>query len=76
MKGKAKLAVAFVVLALVAGSFLAVSLTQAQLTEQTEDTGNEAVSTRSYSACGGIEGCRTSCGCGCLGNPNSCGCGG
>jgi len=73
MKGKTKLAFAFVVLALMVVSFFTfISTTEAQTGEDTFDVED----TRSYGTCGGLEGCRTSCGCGCLGNPTACGCGG
>jgi hypothetical protein len=78
MKGKSKLAFAFVVLALVVGSFFVfVYPTEAQPSEPPDDT--KSLDSRAeppYSTCGGVQGCRTSCGCGCGGNPNNCGCGG
>lgn len=76
MKGKTKLAFALVVLALIVSSFLLfVSPIEAHPDEQSDDIINENAKTP-YSQCGGIQGCRTSCGCGCAGNPNACGCGG
>jgi len=77
MEGKTRLGLAILALALVIGGFLlSVSTTQAQFSEQLEDTGNEEINAKPYARCGGIDGCRTSCGCGCRGNPNACGCGG
>jgi hypothetical protein len=77
MEGKIKFGIAILALALVIGGFLlSVSTTQAHVGEQLEDTGSEEINTRPYARCGGIQGCRTSCGCGCAGNPSACGCGG
>lgn len=77
MKGKTKLGIAFAVLALVfVGLLTLTTLTEASPKEQASDaTTLEEAKTQTYAACGGIEGCRTSCGCGCRGNPNSCVCG-
>ena len=73
MKGKAKLGITFTVLALVVASlFVAAAPSGVEAAEQ-EDTSQ--VDNDRYATCGGIEGCATSCGCGCRGNPESCGCG-
>lgn len=75
MEGKVKLGAAILALALVAGGFLlSVYPTQAQTSGQSDTAGEEA--SVPYASCGGIQGCRTNCGCGCAGNPSACGCGG
>lgn len=77
MDGKIKLGMAILTLALVIGGFLlSISITQASPGDQPEDAGSDEINTRPYARCGGIQGCRTSCGCGCAGNPSACGCGG
>lgn len=80
MDGKIKLGLAaFALAVVVSGFFMSVSLTQAVPGDQpadAQDTGAEEANAGRYAKCGGIEGCRSSCGCGCAGNPSACGCGG
>lgn len=76
MDGKIKLGIAILALAVISGAFLlSVSVTQADTAEPL-DTGGEEIDEKPYATCGGIQGCRSSCGCGCAGNPSACGCGG
>ncbi len=79
MNEKIKLGLVVLTLAVVvSGLFMSVSLTQANTGENLEnpDTGVEEVDAGKYAKCGGIQGCRSNCGCGCAGNPSACGCGG
>jgi hypothetical protein len=74
MKGKTKLGLTFVLLAVAAVSLLVFTAPiQADPSDQSTTTLEDG--SKTYSTCGGIEGCRASCGCGCRGNPEACGCG-
>lgn len=79
MKGITKMAMVFAVLAVVAGAiFVAVQPIKAETSSNDSLTGgtvNEDTDSATYDKCGGIEGCKATCGCGCGGNPSNCGCG-
>jgi hypothetical protein len=77
MEGKTRMGMALLAVALVAGGLLlGVSQTSAQYSGDSGDTAGGEITERPYAGCGGIQGCRTSCGCGCGGDPSACGCGG
>jgi hypothetical protein len=80
MKGVTKLAMAFAVLAVVAGAiFVAAQPIKADVASPTNSltggTVNEDGASDASGSCGGAGGCKATCGCGCGGNPNLCGCG-
>ena len=77
MKGITKMAMAFAVLAIVAAALVeAAQPIQADVAnDTTTPASSEPSDTPTYGKCGGVSGCKATCGCGCGGNPEKCGCG-
>jgi len=71
--GLSVLLVGFAIL-LVTVAFIGGATAEEQLEDSKEIPQETAANT--FSQCGGEQGCRSSCGCGCGGNPDACGCGG